>query len=89
MDANADVYLHLEVDGDADEDVAGEEEAEDPEEGQDPAEGVSGEPHYRRGPGDLQRHHQERHLQVEETIDLFHLILKHLVYLHMKRFLKS
>ena len=51
------------VERDADEDVAREEEAEDLEEGEDPAEDVARRPHHRRRPPDLQRHHQERHLQ--------------------------
>ncbi len=50
------------VDGDADEDVGGEEESENPKEGQNPAKGVARRPHHRRRPPYLQRHQQERHL---------------------------
>ena len=51
------------VDGDADEDVAGEEKSEDSEEGKNPAEHVAGQPHHRRGPSNFERHHHERHLK--------------------------
>ena len=50
------------INGDADENVGGQEEAKDPEECHDPAKRVARHPHDRRGPGDLQRHHHERHL---------------------------
>ena len=54
---------NLPVDGDADENVAGEKKSENSEEGKNAAEDVPGQPHHRRGPGYLQRHHHERHLQ--------------------------
>ena len=58
---------HAPVDGDAHDDVAGEEEAEDAEEGADAAEEVSAVPRHRRVPADLERHHEERHLHFNET----------------------
>ena len=58
-------FFFLPVEGNADEDVAGEEEAEDPEEGEHPAEQVPRRPHHRGSPADLQRHHQESYLEAE------------------------
>ena len=55
--------MDVPVDGDADDDVAGEEESEDAEEGADAAEEVAPVPRHGRVPTDLQRHHQERHLK--------------------------
>ena len=51
------------VERDADENVSRKEESEDLEEGEDPAEDVARRPHHGGGVPDLQRHHQERHLQ--------------------------
>ena len=54
--------MDIPVNGDADDDVAGEEEAEDPDEGAESTHQVSGPPRHRHGPSDLQRHHQKCHL---------------------------
>ena len=63
------IFKDWPVDGDADDDVAWEEESEDAEEGADAAEEVAPAPRHRRVPTDLQRHHQERHLKHEELND--------------------
>ena len=63
------ILIDSPVDGHAHDNVAGEEEAEDAEECAGAAEEVAAVPRHRRVPTDLQRHHQERHLEQDEMND--------------------